>query len=264
MENLTQINEHIYRLKVPFKDIYTTVCILRTEAGVLVFDTATYESDITEIVLPALTHLGVTADQLKYIFISHNHGDHAGGLATLAQHFPQACIVSRSPALRETYAEHPFCLPEDGEVLMDVLQVVAIPGHTADSAALLDRRTGTLIVGDSLQLYGIYGSGNWGANISYPVEHTAAIEKLRGMDLHLVIAAHEYHPCGYRYEGKEQIHAALNACTEALLGIKQQILAHPDLDNVQLCALYNEQSGLPTIGKHVVAAIRRATESGAF
>lgn len=264
MDHLTQINNHIHRLTIPYKDIYTTVYIIRTDAGALLFDTATYDSDVTNVILPALAEVGVTGDMLKYVFISHKHSDHAGGLAALTERFPEVCVVSRSPALQAAYEGRRFCLPEDGEILMDVLQVVTIPGHTADSAALLDQRTQTLIVGDCLQLYGIYGSGNWGANISYPAEHAAAIGKLRGMDIQCVLSAHEYHPCGYRYDGKEAIGAALDACIEALIRIKERIAQHPELDDAQICAKYNEQTGLPTIGKHVVAALREAAARGTF
>ena len=42
-----------------------------------------------------------------------------------------------------------------------------VTGHASDCAALYDRKTKTLISGDCLQLFGVFGSGAWGANISF-------------------------------------------------------------------------------------------------
>ena len=98
-----KITQHIERITVPYKDIYTTVLIIKTEEGVVLFDTATYEEDVTEAILPALERLKIEKDEVKYIFISHNHGDHAGGLKWLAPILPDAVIVSNSPKLAEQY-----------------------------------------------------------------------------------------------------------------------------------------------------------------
>ena len=76
MKNLVKTNDNIYELTIPYKDIFTTVYIVRTARGALLFDTATYDSDVEEAIIPALCELGVGKGELKYIFISHNHGDH--------------------------------------------------------------------------------------------------------------------------------------------------------------------------------------------
>ena len=46
MQTITEIRPDIFRLTIPFEDIYTTVFFIRTAAGYLLFDTATYDSDI--------------------------------------------------------------------------------------------------------------------------------------------------------------------------------------------------------------------------
>ena len=72
MENLFKINENIYRLTVPFFDVYTTVYFVETDEGILVFDTATYDSDVEDYILPAIDYVGIDKEQIKYVFISHN------------------------------------------------------------------------------------------------------------------------------------------------------------------------------------------------
>ena len=80
MKHPEKINDNIYALCIPYKDIFTTVYFVKTENGALLFDTASYDQDIDSAVIPALRELEINEEDLKYIFISHNHTDHAGGL----------------------------------------------------------------------------------------------------------------------------------------------------------------------------------------
>ena len=45
----TRINENIHRMTIPYKDIFTTVYTVESEEGAILFDAATFESDITDI-----------------------------------------------------------------------------------------------------------------------------------------------------------------------------------------------------------------------
>lgn len=256
------ICDNIFRLVIPYKDIFTTVYLVKTEQGALVFDAASFDSDIDGYIVPFLEELGITPAMLKYVFISHNHIDHAGGLSAFMKKYPETCIVSRSPALKEKFDAYSVLAPEDNDSLLDVLKVVTIPGHTMDAAGILDTRTNTLISGDSLQLYGIYGSGKWAANITLPQLHFDAIEKLRGMEISRILTAHDYHPCGYDYKGKTEISRALDSCIEPLVMVKDLILQNPELDDEQIAALFNQSQTLPTLGERVVAAMRELIKNG--
>lgn len=258
MKDLTQINSNIFRLTTPYKDIFTTICVIKTDLGVLLFDAGSFDEDTPTYILPMLAELGIAPAELKYIFISHNHTDHAGGLSALAPHCPNAVIVSRSPALKEAFAHRQVLCPQAGDILLGVLEVVPIPGHTQDCAALLDHRTRTMITGDCLQLFGIYGSGNWCANISLPDEHKQAIQALRGMDMEEILTAHDYHPYGYHYVGKQAISNALDACLAPLQQVKDLIRANPELDDEQIRELFNAPGTLPKLGVRVVTALRNS------
>lgn len=260
MNTLKKINDHIYELCVPYKDIFTTVYFVKTESGVLLFDTASYDCDAEDAIIPALRELGVGKNDLKFIFISHNHTDHAGGLSRLLEAYPKVCVVSKSEALREKFAGYTFLMPNEGEKLLDTLSVVSIMGHTKDSAALYDSRTKTLISGDCLQLYGIFGSGCWGANISFSTEYAEAIKKLRNMDIDAVLTAHDYHPCGRMYFGKAEVATALDACLEPFELIKNLIEKNPDASDEIICEKYNSQNDLPRLGAHVVRKYRESGE----
>ena len=257
MSPITKITEHITRIRVPFYDIFTTVFLVKTDEGNLLFDTATYDSDVTDIILPALASLGVAAEDLSAVFLSHPHGDHAGGVPALLTANPAVTVYAGSEAVRETTAVPNLVTVADGDSLLGCLQVVAIPGHTKDSVGLLDTRTKTLLSGDGLQLYGIYGSGEWGANIRYPKEHIDALARIRDLKIDVIHPAHNYHPLGDVYEGREQILRALDACAAPLYLIRDMIRDNEDVSDEALTRAYNAMGNPPTIGKHVVAAVRR-------
>lgn len=256
MVKIEKLNEQIHFFKVPYKDIFVGIYVIQTDKGVVLFDTAACDGDMDNWILPALRQLNVTP---THIFISHNHTDHAGGLARAAQLFPEATIITRSDELKQVYAKA-HC-PEDGEMLLDTLQVVAIPGHTMDSAALLDLRANTLISGDCLQGYGIYGSGYWYANITFPAEHFAAIEKLRNLPIHTVATAHDYHPCGMISRGAEEITQRLDSCVDALNRLRAIAEAHPELEPIPVAKLCNDGT-LPNVASKVIVALRKAAAEG--
>lgn len=255
MQHITPITEHIIRIRVPFFDIFTTVFLVKTEKGNLLFDTATYDTDITEIIFPALEAIGISPDSLTHIFISHPHGDHAGGIPAILATLPDVTVVAGSQALCEQHPDMHLQVTKDGDTLLDHLVTVALPGHTADAIALFDTRTKTLLSGDCLQLYGIYGSGGWGANITFPAKHLAALDRLALMDISAIHPAHNYHPEGDTYIGKEAIGRAISACREPLFLIRDMIKENPALTDEELTAKYN-QKGLPTLGVRVVTAVR--------
>ena len=256
MQHITPITEHITRIRVPFEDIFTTVFLVKTPKGNLLFDTATYDTDITEIIFPALEAIGVPPASLTHVFVSHPHRDHAGGLPALLAHYPEITVVAGSDALLEGNPTAHLCVAKDGDVLLDCLRVIAIPGHTFDAIALLDTRTKTLLSGDCLQLYGIFGSGTWGANIGFPKEHLAALDRLATCDITAIHPAHNYHPVGDAYTTKETIALAINACREPLFKVREMILANPHMTDDELVSLYNEQP-LPRVGARVFIATRK-------
>ncbi|MEE1043706.1 MAG: MBL fold metallo-hydrolase [Clostridia bacterium] len=256
MNEIQKINDNIHRLTIPFKDVFTTVYSIKTDSGVLLFDVGSYDEDVENYILSFLDELNITSDMLKYVFVSHNHKDHAGGLNKFIEKFPKTCIVSGSPQIKEQYKDYNILMPDDNDIVLNVLKIITIPGHTQDSSAVYDTRTKTLISGDCLQLYGLYGSGKWGSNISYIKEHIDAIDKLRQMEIEHILTAHDYHPYGYSYRG-ETVTKALDACIKPLDEIKDLIIQNPDADDEKICAIYNSFDK-PTLGVHVVSAVRRS------
>ncbi len=262
MKNLTKIHDNLFRLTLPYKDIFTTVYFLRGPEFDIMFDAASFPEDLDESILPAIKEIGITKESLKYIFISHGHRDHAGCLLPVLNAFPKATVITRSQALREKLDGFSVLMPEDGEVIEGIFKVVAIPGHSTDSAALLDTRTGDIITGDSLQCFGIFGSGTWASNITLPVQHLDALKRFPIDETTHLYAAHDYHPCGWCAEGKDGIQKYIDASIEPLMMIRDLIIKNPTLSNEEITAIFNEPKTLPTLAHRVVKAMRAAMEEG--
>lgn len=259
---MTEIVPSIFRLTIPFEDVYTTVFIIRTPRGAVLFDTATYESDVDRYIYPALTELGVSYSDLRFIVLSHSHRDHAGGVSRLMELYPDTCIVSLNESLLKSLDPHPVLLPEAEEMLLGCLSVLPLPGHASDCLGLYDVRSQTLLTGDSLQSGGLYGNGKWGANITMIREHLQALDRLRTLDIAALIASHDYHPCGYAAFGRAEILRYIDSCESALRLIRGFLNECPDLDDETAADLYNDRTGLPSLGAQVVRAVRNAACKG--
>ena len=264
MKKFEQVNDSIYRLTTSYKDIFTTVYLLKAPGGYVLFDAASFDEDIDGVLAPALAQMGVTQENLKYVFISHAHTDHAGGLKRFLQHFPGVTVVSRSEALAKKHEEHRFFAPVMGDMLLETYRVIPIPGHTADSAALLDVRSSTLITGDCLQLYGIFGSEDWAANINLPAAHVQALRELRDIEIDEILSAHDYHPYNYRAKGKQAVEDYIRACEEPLALMCRLIRENPEADDEAVRLLYNASGKIPTVRARVIGAVRAALEEGAM
>ncbi len=207
-----RITDHLYRVHIPFEELTTTVYVAAYSEGAILIDSATYASDVDTYILPALNELGISHADVKILVLTHNHGDHGGGLPRLAEVFPRAAIRAFEPLSFPAY--RPLT---DGEVLLSHLQVVHLPGHTRQSVGYFDLDTKTLLSGDCLQLGGI---GKYRNGIGYPAFYMDSIEKLRGMDIERIVAAHEFDPLGSLAEGREAVKRYLDTCAEIAQGKK--------------------------------------------
>ena len=247
--------KNIYRLTIPYMDVYTTVYVIKTDDGAVVFDAGSFGSDVKDYIVPFLRELGIAHHMVKYIVVSHNHEDHSGGLEEFVKTFPRVCIVSQNTEVNEKYRDYNVLNPEDDEEILNVLKIVTIKGHTNDCIGVYDTRTGTLISGDCLQMYGLKGSGKWGCGIVFINEHLREFEKLRKMDIRHILMAHDYYPYGYSHSG-EDVERVYDTCIGALEEIKDLITKNIDADDEVICEFYNS-SQKPKIGTHIVAAVRR-------
>ena len=197
------IDSGIYRLNIPFENFTTSVYFYICDDGVAIIDCATYPSDVDNYIVPALEKLGVSSDDVKFILLSHWHGDHRGGLKRLSELYSDAVIATACDiSARE------ICLTDNRQIIGN-LRAIALPGHTDDSFGFFDTASKTLLSADCLQLDGVDKYRNGIEDID---DYIRSIEKLKSLNIKRIIAAHEYIPLGSVADGYEAVEQYLDAC----------------------------------------------------
>ena len=216
MTQFEKIAENLYLLKVPFGPVWTGVVLLTGKENILI-DSAATDTDVDEIILPALKAMGI--EKLHYLINTHSHGDHIGGNFRLRQlmDFQLAAYAGTASKIEDpvpyaiaTRTRFPEYSPapqsflkgvqvdvvlQDGHVLADRLQVIHTPGHDDDCVCLLDLPTGTLITGDSLQGNGTICQGV-GFYKSLP-GYLYTLDKLQKTNIKTILCGHDYDGIGY-------------------------------------------------------------------
>lgn len=250
MPNFEKLSDNIFRLKVPFGDIYTAVFLIRTDKGDILFDCATTKSDAKDFIIPALAEM---ESQPKYIVCSHFHSDHMGGLPFILENFKESRAAF---CHRKTSVEHPeynAMLLSDGDILLECIKVMALPGHSDDSIGLLDMRSSTLLSADCVQLGGV---DRYGTGITDCEKYFSSLEKLSKSEIDSIVASHEYYPLGSVANGKKQF---LYYVAESM-NIAREIGRFADEinsdDPAEIAALYNSKfSDRPPISSGTVSAM---------
>ena len=164
----------IYRLRVPFEGIYTSVFLVVAEQGIVLVDCATTDFDVDTVILPALQSLGYGIADVAALVLTHKHGDHAGGLTRILRYAPQIEVVTEVRPLWNTLSTYPM------------------GGHTEDSIGLLDGRTGTLLSGDGLQGAGV---DKYRCSLKNPEAYRATLRRIQKDErIEHILFSHAYEP----------------------------------------------------------------------
>ena len=89
---LHRITDDISLIKVKFHNVFTSVFLVKLDTGYALFDSATTECDVKNIIMPAISMAGIKPIEVRFIFISHTHGDHFGGVRALLSELPEAAL----------------------------------------------------------------------------------------------------------------------------------------------------------------------------
>ena len=188
-----KVIDGIYRLKVPFDTVYTSVFLVTSGSGAVLVDCVTTDSDVDGYILPALADMGYKITDVKAIVITHNHGDHAGGLSRILHHAPNIEVIREA------------C------TLFDGLEVYPLYGHANEMIGLFDARTGTLISGDGLQGAGV---DKYRAYAENKVAYYETLERIKQDErVENLVFSHAYEPWfEYHVLGRDAVLEAIEEC----------------------------------------------------
>lgn len=166
---------NIYRLKVPFMSVYTSVFLIKNPNGNILIDCATTDQDVDEVIIPALKRQSVSLNDIKYLVLTHDHSDHAGGKNRLLQLNPTIKVVDK--------------IQKD---FIDGLTLYELKGHTLNCIGVFDKNSSTLISGDGLQGAGI---GKFRCLLDSKEGYLKTIENLKlDKKVENILFSHEYEP----------------------------------------------------------------------
>lgn len=167
-----EIVPHVYQLSIGAANI-----ILIAEEELTLIDTGLPGSSAR--IIDSIHRLGRSVEEISLIILTHNHFDHAGGLADLRK-LTKAKVAAHKADINDTEGQLPYpglirrllrippfsalrsvflLNPSEvdiqlagGEVLKPLggLEVVHTPGHTPGSISLFSPQNKLLIVGDAL------------------------------------------------------------------------------------------------------------------
>lgn len=195
MNEFYKEQDSIYRLRVPFAAIYTSVFLIESDEGDVLVDCATTRDDVDLRIIPALEKCGKRIEDIKFIVITHNHKDHAGGLSRILERAPDIEVI------------------RDIRSISNLVKTYPLPGHTEDLIGVFDRRTHTLITADGLQGAGV---DKYRCYTQNPEAYIMTLERLKQDKLiENVLLAHAYEPWNVdKIIGRENVIRCLNDCYE--------------------------------------------------
>jgi glyoxylase-like metal-dependent hydrolase (beta-lactamase superfamily II) len=140
-----------------------------------------------DVIEAGLKSAGSGWSSVRHIILTHQHADHAGGLAGVA---PQvnAAIYAGEADLGSIQSDKPLKPVKDGDEVFG-LRIIGTPGHTIGHVSVFDPSTGVLVAGDALRT----STGLAGSDPQYtadPIEAADSVRKLAKLDVETILPGH--------------------------------------------------------------------------
>lgn len=224
---ILEIQDNLFYLDTYAHDMSGAIGILifRSRGESLVFDSGMPNS--VNKILKTVEKLGVEADSVKHILLTHRHIDHAGGAAFLLEAFPKASVGTHpfstgalsNPSKiydggRELFGEYatPMKPIQDSKmktlnnleeiyVGQETVQAIYTPGHTSDHIAYYIRSSRILYCGDVVGSFNSVRGGIY-PTCMYPSfnyeKYKATMTHIREMNLEGLVFPHFGYVLGRR------------------------------------------------------------------
>jgi len=186
----------------------TVVYAITTPDGIILIDSG-YANEVESVLLAGMNKLGLDPAKIKYLIVTHGHGDHFGGAAYLQQHYGMRVALSEAdwnlmlnppapppgkaapgppvaPPKKDMVAEEGQPITLGGEKVVPVM----IPGHTPGSMGLIfdvsegGKRHVAALYGGTILLPGIISDQGLQQYL-HSIDHFKAMAKQYKVDVEL-------------------------------------------------------------------------------
>ncbi|MEU4419815.1 MBL fold metallo-hydrolase [Actinoplanes sp. NPDC024001] len=177
----TAVTGDWHRVNLSFVSAY--LLIRGKEAAVVDTGTAGSETAIGD----GLKAAGCDWSAVKHVILTHQHQDHAGGLAGVVP-LVTAKLYAGQADIQGINADKPMTAIADGDEVFG-LRIIGTPGHTAGHVSVFEPATGVLVAGDALR----NENGLEGAAPQYtedPDKAAVSVKKLAALDVKTILPGH--------------------------------------------------------------------------
>lgn len=131
---------------------FVGVFVVKTSAGLILFDSTTSQADVEQHLVPGLAQLGLDPHDIRYVIVTHGHWDHFGGAAYLQQTYGARIglsaadwnLIEKAPATSAETFGHPAprrdLVVTDGQRLVlgdTAITLYLTPGHTPGTVSAI-------------------------------------------------------------------------------------------------------------------------------
>ncbi|GGN76148.1 hydrolase [Actinoplanes lobatus] len=165
---------------------FVSVYLLVRGGEVAVVDTGTPGSEAS--VEAGLKAAGLGWDSVRHVILTHQHQDHAGGLAAIAPLVGATLYAGEADVAAIDAAGETLTPLKDGDEVFG-LQIIGTPGHTLGHMSVFEPGTGVLVTGDALRNQ----NGLEGSAPQYTTDATlaaASVKKLAGLEVKAILPGH--------------------------------------------------------------------------
>jgi glyoxylase-like metal-dependent hydrolase (beta-lactamase superfamily II) len=165
---------------------FVAVYLLVRGGEVAVVDTGTPGS--AAAVETGLKAAGLGWGSVKHVILTHQHQDHAGGLAEMVPQISATLYAGTDDVAAIDAAGKQIQAVKDGDDVFG-LQMVGTPGHTLGHVSIFEPGTGVLVAGDALRNQNVL-EGSAPQYTADAAQAAASVKKLAGLDVRVILPGH--------------------------------------------------------------------------
>ncbi|MEV4282939.1 MBL fold metallo-hydrolase [Actinoplanes xinjiangensis] len=165
---------------------FVAVYLLVRNGEVAVVDTGTAGS--AAAVEAGLKAAGLGWGSVRHVILTHQHEDHAGGLAEIVPQISATLYAGTDDVAAIDAAGKQIQGIKDGDDVFG-LQMVGTPGHTLGHVSIFEPATGVLVAGDALRNQNVL-EGSAPLYTADATQAAASVKKLAGLDVRTILPGH--------------------------------------------------------------------------